>query len=198
MTCVEVVMWHYSVAVWPRWNDIFRIPRQLEDSVGSQLKGISPSPTKTIGLHGVACQAQPWRMKQVNIFGGTFSRVALMHYLTRMKYALVSLQNGTWTRTSHSIHLSLVDYSVLSVGVMTLGLILIVEVARHKLDHMVHHFTFYKHVVEGVYSECRFLHACDTLNDGARSIHTSNETFLDTSGNSWNCRVLLVSHGILL
>lgn len=46
------------------------------------------------------------------------------------------------------------DYSVLSVGVMTLGLILIVEVLRHRLDHFVHHKHFYKHVVEGMYSEC--------------------------------------------
>lgn len=46
-----------------------------------------------------------------------------------------------------------IDYSVLSVGVMTLGLILIVEVARHKLDHHVEHSVFYKAVLEGVYSE---------------------------------------------
>ena len=49
-----------------------------------------------------------------------------------------------------------IDYSVLSVGVMTLGLILIVEVARHKLDHHVEHSAFYKAVLEGVYSEREF------------------------------------------
>ena len=43
-----------------------------------------------------------------------------------------------------------IDYSVLSVGVMTLGLIMVVEVLRHKLDHAAAHSTFYKVVLEGV------------------------------------------------
>ena len=46
-----------------------------------------------------------------------------------------------------------VDYSVLSVGVMTLGLILVVEVLRHKIDHAALHRPFCKAVLEGVYSE---------------------------------------------
>ena len=47
------------------------------------------------------------------------------------------------------------DYSVLSVGVMTLGLILLVELARHRLDHYAAHGRpFFKAVLEGVYSEC--------------------------------------------
>jgi len=46
-----------------------------------------------------------------------------------------------------------IDYSVLSVAVMTLGLILVVELARHKLDHVAHHKPFLKAVLEGVYEE---------------------------------------------
>ena len=46
-----------------------------------------------------------------------------------------------------------VDYSVLSVGVMTLGLILVVEVLRHKIDHAATGRPFFKAVLEGVYSE---------------------------------------------
>lgn len=46
-----------------------------------------------------------------------------------------------------------IDYSVLSVAVMTLGLIMMVELARHKLDHAAHHKPFLKAVLEGVYEE---------------------------------------------
>lgn len=49
------------------------------------------------------------------------------------------------------------DYSVLSVGVMTLGLILCVEVIRHKLDHEAEHRPFFKVVLEATYSECMLL-----------------------------------------
>eukprot|EP00934_Nitzschia_sp_Nitz4_P003479 Nitzschia sp. Nitz4//scaffold93_size78505//21682//26953//NITZ4_005417-RA/size78505-augustus-gene-0.48-mRNA-1//-1//CDS//3329560279//3469//frame0 len=45
------------------------------------------------------------------------------------------------------------DYTVLSVAVMTLGLILCVEVARHNLDHMAEHRPFFKTVLEATYSE---------------------------------------------
>lgn len=45
------------------------------------------------------------------------------------------------------------DYSVLSVGVMTLGLILLVEVIRHRLDHEAEHRPFFKVVLEATYSE---------------------------------------------
>jgi hypothetical protein len=51
------------------------------------------------------------------------------------------------------------DYTVLSVGVLTLGLILFVEVIRHRLDHEAHGRPFFKTVLEGVYSECKsFIH----------------------------------------
>lgn len=49
-----------------------------------------------------------------------------------------------------------IDYSVLSVAVMTLGLIMIVEVFRHRLDHAAAHRPFSKAVLEGVNSECKY------------------------------------------
>jgi hypothetical protein len=49
-----------------------------------------------------------------------------------------------------------VDYSVLCVGVMTLGLILCVEVIRHRLDHEAAHRPFFKVVLEVTYSECEY------------------------------------------
>ena len=47
------------------------------------------------------------------------------------------------------------DYSVLSVGVMTLALILLVEGIRHRLDHEAKHRPFFKVVLETTYSECK-------------------------------------------
>ena len=49
------------------------------------------------------------------------------------------------------------DYSVVSVGVLTLGLILLVEIVRHHIDHAAHGRPFFKTVLENVYSECTFL-----------------------------------------
>lgn len=46
------------------------------------------------------------------------------------------------------------DYTVLSVGVLTLGLILFVEGCRHLLDHAAHGQPFFKAVLEMCYSEC--------------------------------------------
>ena len=51
---------------------------------------------------------------------------------------------------------SSIDYTVLSVAVLTLGLILLVELARHKIDHMAHGRPFFKTVLEGVNSECKW------------------------------------------
>lgn len=47
------------------------------------------------------------------------------------------------------------DYSILSVSVMTLGLIMAVEVFRHRLDHAAVGRPFFKAVLEGVYAECK-------------------------------------------
>jgi hypothetical protein len=48
-----------------------------------------------------------------------------------------------------------VDYSVLSVAVMTLGLIMMVEFFRHRLDHAATGRPFFTAVLEGVYAECK-------------------------------------------
>eukprot|EP00977_Amphora_coffeiformis_P009509 scaffold2193_cov171-Amphora_coffeaeformis.AAC.15 len=46
-----------------------------------------------------------------------------------------------------------VDYSVLSVAVMTLGLIMVVEVVLHNLDHAAHGRPYFTAVLENIYSE---------------------------------------------
>lgn len=64
-----------------------------------------------------------------------------------------------------------VDYSVLSVGVMTLGLIMIVEVIRHKIDHAAAPRPFSKAVLQGVYSERKSF--CDPVpTESQRSFST--------------------------
>ena len=45
------------------------------------------------------------------------------------------------------------DYSVLSVAVMTLGLIMVVEVFIHRLDHAAHGRPYFTAVLENIYNE---------------------------------------------
>lgn len=47
-----------------------------------------------------------------------------------------------------------VDYTIMSVAVMTLGLLLIVETMFHQLDHLAHHRRFLKTVMSTFYKEC--------------------------------------------
>lgn len=47
------------------------------------------------------------------------------------------------------------DYTVLSVAVITLGLILVVELIRHRFDIAATGRPFFKTVLEGVYRECK-------------------------------------------
>lgn len=47
-----------------------------------------------------------------------------------------------------------IDYNVLSVAAMTLALIMVVEVIRHRLDRAALHRPFFRAVLEGVYAEC--------------------------------------------
>lgn len=49
------------------------------------------------------------------------------------------------------------DYSVLSIGILTLGLILFVEVTRHWIDHQAHGKPFFNAVLVMLYSECTLL-----------------------------------------
>jgi hypothetical protein len=46
------------------------------------------------------------------------------------------------------------DYSVLSIAILSLGLILFVEISRHTIDHAAHGRPFFKAVLLMVYSEC--------------------------------------------
>eukprot|EP00542_Grammatophora_oceanica_P020144 CAMPEP_0194027918 /NCGR_PEP_ID=MMETSP0009_2-20130614/1952_1 /TAXON_ID=210454 /ORGANISM="Grammatophora oceanica, Strain CCMP 410" /LENGTH=1205 /DNA_ID=CAMNT_0038667123 /DNA_START=99 /DNA_END=3716 /DNA_ORIENTATION=+ len=46
-----------------------------------------------------------------------------------------------------------IDYSVLAVVVITLGLILVVEVVRHRIDHAAENRSFFRAVLDGVYGE---------------------------------------------
>ena len=48
------------------------------------------------------------------------------------------------------------DYSTLSVAVTTLGLILLVELIRHKLEVNAVGRPFFSTVLEGVYRECKY------------------------------------------
>lgn len=45
------------------------------------------------------------------------------------------------------------DYSVLSVAVMTLGLIMVVEVFIHRLDHAAEGRPYFTAVLENIYNE---------------------------------------------
>jgi hypothetical protein len=47
------------------------------------------------------------------------------------------------------------DYSVLSVGVMTLGLLLFVEIGRHQLDHWAIGRPLFLAILAEVNSECK-------------------------------------------
>jgi hypothetical protein len=52
---------------------------------------------------------------------------------------------------------SYLDFSVLSVAVTTLGLILLVQLVRQRLDRNATGRPFFKTVLEGVYRECKFI-----------------------------------------
>jgi hypothetical protein len=48
-----------------------------------------------------------------------------------------------------------IEYSILSISVLTLGILLVVEFVRHLLDHKAKRRIFFKTVLENVYSECK-------------------------------------------
>lgn len=70
-----------------------------------------------------------------------------------------SYHSSFWHRFLADEKYGSVDYSVLAVAVMTLGLIMIVEVCRHRLDHAALGRPFFKAVLEGVYTECKLQYA---------------------------------------
>ena len=49
------------------------------------------------------------------------------------------------------------DYSVLAVALITMGLIVPVEIVRHKIDHRAVGRPFAKTVLDFLYSECEYM-----------------------------------------
>jgi hypothetical protein len=73
-------------------------------------------------------------------------------------YVFRQLANYTETKdekSSSSYGNIEIDYSILAVVVLTLGLILIVELVRHHIDHLAHGRPFFIAVLESVYAECK-------------------------------------------
>lgn len=50
-----------------------------------------------------------------------------------------------------------VDFTVFAMAVVTMSLLLIVEVLRHKVDHLAKGKEIFEHVLEAVYRECKYL-----------------------------------------
>jgi hypothetical protein len=73
---------------------------------------------------------------------------------------------GAVSRALAAAKTSPLDYTVLGVAVITLGLILVVELIRHRLDVAATGRPFFKTVLEGVYRECKsiqYIVSVDTL-----------------------------------
>jgi len=66
-------------------------------------------------------------------------------------------------KSSYSKDPSELDYSVLSVAVMTLGLIIVLEVGKHYLDQSSKGKPFVTALLDGVYEECAYLCASIAL-----------------------------------
>lgn len=69
-------------------------------------------------------------------------------------YGLMSVVRLFQEEKEKKAYYDTIDYTVLSVAVATLGLILVVEVVRHKLDHLAQGRPFYQTVLASVNSEC--------------------------------------------
>lgn len=94
-----------------------------------------------------------------------------------------------------------IDYTVVSVGVMTLGLLLVVEFVRHSLDHAAIGRPFFKAVLEGVYSECKLLlffdvgPLIDVISDHKNFLLSLTRCSFPPkySGDTWDCRIIYFS-----
>jgi hypothetical protein len=64
--------------------------------------------------------------------------------------------NSETRRLASSSGLS-VDYSILSIAILTLGLLLVVELILHKLDELAKERKFFRHVLHTFYRECKYL-----------------------------------------
>lgn len=101
---------------------------------------------------------------------------------------------------------SVIDYTVLSVSFITLGLILLVELLRQRIDQSAHGRPFAKTVLEGVYRECKFNDKAIDESTGFASTFlsqfisillfslilltfTTSLVILNRSVDAWDCRV---------
>lgn len=71
-----------------------------------------------------------------------------------------SLLLTTTTRFLKTKEFQRPDYGVLSVCVMTLGLIIMVEVGKHKIDHMARGKRYFTAVLNTFYAERKCLKKC--------------------------------------
>ena len=70
------------------------------------------------------------------------------------------------------------DYSALSVAVMTLGLIMVVEVLRHRLDHAAMGKPYFVAVLENIYAECKHAQPFERLKyDIPMTLHSNQRSF---------------------
>ena len=49
-----------------------------------------------------------------------------------------------------------IDYTIFATAVMTMGLLLVVEVIRHRIDKIVEGNDFFETMLSTVYHECKF------------------------------------------
>jgi hypothetical protein len=89
------------------------------------------------------------------------SRISYDHF-KRMIRRLLESSSGKVSYEDEDGDLR-IDYSVLSVGVMTLGLIMVVELFRHRLDHTAKGRPFFRTVLDGVYTECKLYRNDDVM-----------------------------------
>jgi len=48
-----------------------------------------------------------------------------------------------------------VDFTVFAMAIVTMSLLLLVEIVRHKIDHIAKGKEFFENVLEAVYQECK-------------------------------------------
>lgn len=50
----------------------------------------------------------------------------------------------------------IIDFTALSMAVVTMSLLMIVAILRHKIDHLARGKEFFENVLEAAYHECKF------------------------------------------
>jgi hypothetical protein len=85
-----------------------------------------------------------------------------------------------------------IDYTVLSVAVATLGLILVVEILRHKIDHMAQGRPFFLTVLHSVNSECTSVLLFRFQRARSKIRNSRFFFFFIYSGYTWYCRVCCI------